>query len=121
MALPALICVHGAASGAWVWDTWRKHLGALGWQVNVMDLRGHGRSLPVDLSETTMEDYLADLESVAPQIARATGSHPVVVGWSMGGLVALMYAARHADTPALVLLSPSAPLEVAGKASIEEL
>jgi pimeloyl-ACP methyl ester carboxylesterase len=121
MALPSLLCVHGAASGAWVWDSWRKHLGALGWQVNVIDLRGHGRSLPVDLSEVTMEDYLSDLESVTPQIAAATGAHPVLFGWSMGGLVALMYAAKHEETPALVVFSPSAPLEVAGKASIEEL
>jgi pimeloyl-ACP methyl ester carboxylesterase len=121
MAMPSLLCVHGAASGAWVWDSWRKHLGALGWQVNVIDLRGHGRSLPVDLSEVTMEDYLADLESVTPQIAAATGEHPVLFGWSMGGLVALMYAAKHEETPALVLFSPGAPVEVRGKASIEEL
>jgi pimeloyl-ACP methyl ester carboxylesterase len=87
----------------------------------VLDLRGHGRSLRVDLSMTTMEDYLADLESVTGQIERARGTHPVVGGWSMGGLIAQMYAVRHPNTPALLLLSPSAPVEVVGKASIEAI
>ena len=51
MAYPSLLLVHGAANGAWVWDAWRAALKALGWEVNVLDLRGHGRSLPVDMNE----------------------------------------------------------------------
>jgi pimeloyl-ACP methyl ester carboxylesterase len=119
MPQPSLILVHGAATGAWVWDAWRRHLTPFGWEVNVLDLKGHGRSLPVDLSTTTMEDYVADLDSVCGQIEAARGAHPIVGGWSMGGLVAMMYAAQHPQTPGLLLFSPSQPLEVAGKASIE--
>ncbi len=119
--LPSLILVHGAATGAWVWDAWRRHLGAFGWEVNVLDLRGHGRSLPIDLGTVTMEDYLGDLESVTAQIETARGSHPIVGGWSMGGMLALMYAAKHQETPALLLFSPSPPLEIAGKASMDVL
>src|SRR3989304_1120553 len=100
MAAPSILLVHGAANGAWVWDAWRRHLGPLGWVVNVLDLRGPGRSLPIDLAQVTMEDYVADLASVTRQIAAAEGRHPVVGGWSMGGLVALMYAADPPDTPA---------------------
>jgi pimeloyl-ACP methyl ester carboxylesterase len=44
-----------------------------------------------------------------------------MAGWSMGGLVALMYAAKYQETPGLLLLSPSMPLEVAGKATVDEL
>jgi pimeloyl-ACP methyl ester carboxylesterase len=68
-----------------------------------------------------MEDYVADVESVATQVTAAKGSHPVIAGWSMGGLVALMYTARHQEAPALVTFSPTPPLEVGGKASIEEI
>ncbi|HLF79844.1 MAG TPA: alpha/beta fold hydrolase [Dehalococcoidia bacterium] len=118
---PSIILVHGAATGAWIWDAWRRHLQPFGWDVNVLDLRGHGRSLPADLGAVTMEDYLADLESVAGQIAVFKGAHPIVGGWGMGGLLALMYAATHPETPALLLFSPDQPLEIAGKASIEEL
>lgn len=121
MAYPSLLMVHGAANGAWVWDAWRRHLKPLGWEVNVLDLRGHGRSLPLDLTTVTMEDYAADVESVASQIAAAQGRHPVVAGWSMGGLVAMMYAANHAETPALLLFSPSPPEEVAGRGTPDEV
>src|SRR3990172_69799 len=69
MAAPSILLVHGAANGAWVWDAWRRHLGRLGWVVNVLDLRGHGRSLPIDLAQVTMEDYVADLSSVTRHIA----------------------------------------------------
>lgn len=121
MADQALLLIHGAANGAWVWDAWRRHLGPLGWQVNVLDLRGHGRSLPIDFDSVTMEDYLSDVESVVPQMLASQGAHPVIGGWSMGGLVAMMYAAKHQETPALVLLAPSPPREVAGAASPDEV
>jgi pimeloyl-ACP methyl ester carboxylesterase len=120
MPYPSLLFVHGAASGAWVWDTWRRHLKPFGWETNVLDLRGHGRSLPVDFSTVTVENYLSDLESVTGQIT-TNSRHPVIVGWSMGGLVAMLYAAQHEETPALVLLSPAPPLEVAGRGSAAEL
>ena len=116
---PSLLLIHGAASGAWVWDAWRRHLRELGWQVNVLDLRGHGRSLPTDLSTVTLEDYVADIASVTVQIERAQGIHPVVGGWSMGGLLAQMYAAQHPETPALLLFDSIAPVEVTGRAPIE--
>lgn len=118
---PSLLCIHGAANGAWVWDSWRRHLSPLGWAINVVDLRGHGRSLPVDFSTVTMNDYVADVESVAGQIAAQKGSYPVLLGWSMGGLIAMMYAMSQTETPALVLFAPSPPMEVAGRASGDEV
>lgn len=108
-----------AACGAWVWTSWRRYLGELGWQVSVLDLRGHGRSMPVDLSAVTLEDYVTDLASVTKQIEAAQGVHPVLAGWGMGGMVAMMYAVKHPETPALFLLEPSPPLEVGGRANLD--
>ncbi len=121
MPFPPLLFIHGAANGAWVWDVWRKHLTPLGWDCNVLDLRGHGLSMPVDFSEVTMEDYVSDVESVTRHMFQRLGQHPVVFGWSMGGLVALMYAVGHPETPALVLLSPSPPLQVTGRGAADEV
>src|SRR3954470_19747126 len=121
MAYPSILLVHGAANGAWVWDVWRAALRPLGWEVNVLDLRGHGRSLPTDMSEVTMEVYVNDLESVCGQIAAAQGRHPVVGGWSMGGLVVMMYAAKTPNVPGLLLFAPSPPLEVQGRTPAGEL
>lgn len=121
MVLPPLLLIHGAANGAWVWDVWRRELKALGWDPNVLDLRGHGRSLPIDFSDVTMEDYVADVESVTQQMQARIGQHPVLIGWSMGGLVAMMYTAKHWQTPALVLFAPSPPEQVAGRATPDEV
>jgi pimeloyl-ACP methyl ester carboxylesterase len=62
-----------------------------------------------------MEDYLADVESVARQVEAAEGQHPVLAGWSMGGLLAMMCAAGNPGVPGLILFSPSPPEEVAGR------
>jgi pimeloyl-ACP methyl ester carboxylesterase len=112
---PSILLIHGGITGAWIWDLWRDRLGDLGWQVNVLDLRGHGRSLPVDFATITMEDYVADVASVTSQIAAAQGRHPIIGGWAMGGLVAMMHAASEPDVSGLLLFAPSPPLEVAGR------
>jgi pimeloyl-ACP methyl ester carboxylesterase len=96
--------VHGAANAALVWRFWQRELSRHSWAAYALDLRGHGTSDPLDLSRTRMADYAADVGALARQFAR----RPVLVGWSMGGLVALMVAASgHAS--ACVALAPSLP------------
>lgn len=121
VAHPSILLIHGGATAAWLWDGWRAELGALGWEVNVLDLRGHGRSLPVDMATITMDEYLGDVASVAAQIAAARGAHPVIGGWGMGGLIAMLYAASQPETPGLLLFAATPPLEIAGRAEPEEV
>jgi pimeloyl-ACP methyl ester carboxylesterase len=116
---PSILLIHGGITGAWIWDAWRAELGACGWEVNVLDLRGHGRSLPTDMALITMDDYVADVASVAMQIATARGAYPLLGGWAMGGLIAMLQAANEPRTPGLLLFAPSPPLEVAGRAEPE--
>jgi pimeloyl-ACP methyl ester carboxylesterase len=103
---PAVILVHGAANSAAVWTFWQRELAARGWSSYAIDLRGHGRSDPVDLSRVTMRDYADDVQALARQLVRP----PIVIGWSMGGLVAMMVAAAgHAI--ACLGLAPSLPAQ----------
>src|SRR5918999_972788 len=83
---PPIILVHGAANAALVWTFWQQMLANAGWASYALDLRGHGRSAPLDLSRTSMHDYAADVRALAVQFKRP----PVIMGWSMGGLVAMM-------------------------------
>src|SRR5690242_7195765 len=39
----------------------------------------------------------------------------------MGGLIAMMYAEKHPETPGLVLFAPSPPVEVGGRADPEKV
>lgn len=103
-ARPPLVLVHGAANSALVWTFWQREWAAHGWSSYALDLRGHGGSSPGDLSASTMEDYAADVLVLTQQLAR----RPVLMGWSMGGLVAMMAAAA-AHAVACIALAPSMP------------
>jgi pimeloyl-ACP methyl ester carboxylesterase len=101
---PPLILVHGSANSARVWTFWQHELVRRAWASYAVDLRGHGRSGRVELSETRMADYVEDVVTVALELRRA----PILVGWSMGGLVAIM-AAGQCQARACVGLAPSTP------------
>jgi pimeloyl-ACP methyl ester carboxylesterase len=71
-------------------------------QVVYLDLPGHGRSEWGDPAGWTFElaaDSVRDFCDVVG-IAR-----PVVYGHSLGGMVAMLYAARHADHPSALILA----------------
>ncbi|MCH7718585.1 MAG: alpha/beta hydrolase [Chloroflexi bacterium] len=101
---PPIVLAHGSASSASVWTFWQRELAARGWASYAVDLRGHGASRPADLSRVSMHDYAADVRSLAAQLSE----RPIVIGWSMGGLVA-MIAASTGEFAACVGLAPSVP------------
>jgi pimeloyl-ACP methyl ester carboxylesterase len=107
-----VIMVHGAFCGGWTFDAFRQPFEAAGHSVLTPDLIGHdGASSAAGVS---MTDY-------ARQIARlieGCETPPILIGHSMGGLVAQMAASR-AKVSNLILLAPSAPWGVSG-ASLEE-
>ncbi len=103
-ARPPIVLVHGAANSAVVWTLWQRDLAQRGWASNAVDLRGHDKSKPVDLAQTPMADYADDVRAAIRQLEE----RPIVIGWSMGGLVALMVAATGAAS-ACVALAPSMP------------
>jgi pimeloyl-ACP methyl ester carboxylesterase len=101
---PPIVLVHGAANSAIVWTFWQRALAERGYASHAVDLRGHGASSSCDLSGTSMQDYVDDIASVVDQLA----TPPVLIGWSMGGLIAMMHAAR-AGAVACAALAPSTP------------
>ncbi len=100
----SIILIHGAANSAEVWKFWQLELASQGWTSHAIDLRGHGKSGQRDLSQTSMRDYEADVRTVITSLQDA----PVVMGWSMGGLIAMMVAAS-GDSKACIALAPSMP------------
>ncbi len=110
-----IIFVHGAFCGGWAFDAFRQPFEAAGYACLAPDLRGHAPdSKGAAVAGVSMSDYAKDIA----ELIRAEAQPPILVGHSMGGLVAQMAATR-AAVAALVLLAPSAPWGVAG-ASMEE-
>jgi len=104
---------HGGAehSGRYAWTA--EQLNARGNAVYAIDHRGHGRSGGPRAYVDRIDNAVADLHKLC-DLAR--DRHPglplVLLGHSMGGLIALSYALRYQDELAgLVLSAPLAVLE----------
>ncbi len=104
---PPLLFVHGAFCGAWTWsEHFLPFFAERGWRSVAVSLRGHGRSAGRRRLDTFgVADYVADVAEAAAGLERP----PVVVGHSMGGLVAERFAMAHA-VAGLVLLAPASPM-----------
>jgi pimeloyl-ACP methyl ester carboxylesterase len=103
-----MIMIHGMWGGPWVWENYRQKFEADGYYCNAITLPFHGMNsgeIPNrDLGTTSLLDYAMMIEDET----RKLDSKPVMIGHSMGGLLAQMLGARGL-AKALVLISPAAP------------
>lgn len=104
-----LLFIHGAYSSARIWEPFFLPFFARhGYASYALSLRGHGKSAGRErLAATRLRDYVADVASVAEKL----GSPPVLIGTSMGGLVAQNYMHQY-PVAAVVLLASGAPYGV---------
>ncbi|MFI6034668.1 lysophospholipase [Streptomyces sp. NPDC051315] len=100
------LLVHGYGEHAGRYDEPARVLSGHGAAVFAVDHVGHGRSSGDRVVIEDFEDVVTDVHTVAA-LARAT--HPglplVVIGHSMGGLIAARYAQRYGDGLAALVLS----------------
>jgi pimeloyl-ACP methyl ester carboxylesterase len=86
-----MLCLHGGAAHAHWFDFVAPGFTS-NYHVRALDQRGHGDSAWVQPPAYTYEDYASDLAEV---VERLDLRDFVLVGHSMGGMVALVYAATH--------------------------
>ena len=111
----AAVFVHGAGGGGWEWAVWARVFAAHGHAVLAPDLRAG----PNGLAATSLADYAAQVrEWIAAARADAPVRSVVLVGASLGGLLALMHRA-HAE--ALVLVNPMPPDGLPGAADARDI
>jgi pimeloyl-ACP methyl ester carboxylesterase len=100
-----VVMIHGAFAGGWYFGWLRAAFEERGWRVRALNLRHHGGGyVPRELAQVGLEDYRADLTD----LLRQYDEPPVLVGHSMGGLLAQQLASD-GRAAAAVLLAPSAP------------
>jgi pimeloyl-ACP methyl ester carboxylesterase len=107
------VLVHGAFSGAWVWEPVTGELEAAGHRVETLDLPGSGDD-PTPLGEVTLDAYA---ERICGVLARDP-EPAVLVGHSMGG-VAITQAAGRARKRIALLVYVAAFLPSDGQSLVE--
>jgi pimeloyl-ACP methyl ester carboxylesterase len=96
---PPLIVLHGMTATWQVFETTIPFL-AVRWRVIAADLRGHGRSGRV-AGRYTLTDYMRDIRALHRHLSDEPA---VVVGSSLGSMVAIGLAAEHPDAVRAVVL-----------------
>lgn len=106
---PALLFIHGAYQGSWIFRQWQSLFAAAGWRSFALSLRNHPGSFRLtewEFLQLTPADYVADVMRVAAWLQEPF----VLVGHSMGGMIA-QKATDHSPecVAALVLLGSGPP------------
>ena len=103
-----IFMIHGMWGGPWHWENYKSILEKEGYRCITTTLRFHDvdpKATPdPGLGTTSMLDYAEDLEQEIQQL----GVKPIILGHSMGGLLAQILGGRGL-AKALVLLTPASP------------
>ncbi len=117
--IPVLVC-HGIASNTRTWALGPgrdvgEYLSAQGFDVYLVDLRGHGASGPA-ADTTSMDTYaLHDVPAAVNAARAASGADEAVwIGHSMGGLVMVAYLQRVPDHHLAAAATVASPLDWRG-------
>ena len=100
----AVLFIHGYFASASVFAEWVPFFAARGMPAYAVNLRGREESGPeIDLGRASITDFVADAAAVARHLDK-----PIIVGHSMGGLIAQCLAERGL-AQAMALLAPVPP------------
>ena len=111
---PPVVFVHGTLMSTTAWDAQTEAL-ADEYTTIAYDVRGHGRTGGSDVESYSFALYAEDLHAL---LAALDVRKPVLVGLSGGGCIAQVYAARHPENVAGLVLSDTfttGPLSLPGR------
>ncbi|HID39829.1 MAG TPA: alpha/beta hydrolase, partial [Calditrichaeota bacterium] len=103
-----IFMIHGMWGGPWYWQSYISFFEEKGYRCIATTLRHHNvnpqDSPPAELGTTSILDYAFDLE----QEIKRLDEKPIIMGHSMGGMLAQILGSRQLAKK-LVLLAPASP------------
>ncbi|QNK89229.1 2-succinyl-6-hydroxy-2,4-cyclohexadiene-1-carboxylate synthase [Sporosarcina sp. resist] len=104
--LPVIVFLHGFTGSTTSWREITKLLKG-NYQTIAVDLTGHGKStIPEDIGRYSMDQQVEDLEELFTELSL---DQFILVGYSMGGRIALAYTVRHPMRVSSLILESSSP------------
>ena len=86
-----LLMIHGVGCGGEVWDRMKRDFTMAGWTCETPtlfpDLRTHDDP-PAGLADLTLQNYVDAVAEMASKLTERDGEKPVIIGHSMGGMIA---------------------------------
>ena len=112
-----IVMIHGAFCAGWAFDDFREPFETAGHRVVAPDLPGHETGPE---RRTVTGQSMSDYAAAVRRVIDAQSEPPILIGHSLGGLVAQMAATR-SRVAGLILLAPSAPWGVTGSTAEEAI
>jgi pimeloyl-ACP methyl ester carboxylesterase len=116
-AAPTIVCVHGYTSSAEAFNALARRL-ADRFHILAMDVRGHGESA---WSPTQAYDYADQAADLAAFVDRLVPQRFVLIGTSMGGIIAMAYAQRWSRRLRGLVINDIGPDVEAGSGRITQM
>jgi alpha-beta hydrolase superfamily lysophospholipase len=106
-----ILLIHGVGCGGDVWDRMATSFRDAGFEVRAPTLFPELRTIdtpPPGLCDLRLQDYVDAMSVVAGDMEHQSGIKPIIIGHSMGGLIA-QHLAAEGDASAAVFLTPAQP------------
>lgn len=121
---PGILLLHGGGQTRYAWRNTAVEIARAGMTAYAIDQRGHGDSDWIESAAYSFFDFAADARALAGAVMRRTGSPPIVIGASLGGIAALLAqgeAQRTGDTvfAAMVLVDITPRVDMSGVDKIQ--
>ena len=114
---PPIVCVHGYTGSADAFNALARHLHDR-YRILAFDVRGHGESAWSPTGAYRYADQASDLAEFAKQLGL---DKFVLIGTSMGGIIAMTYAAEHAERLLGLVINDIGPDAEAGTQRITQM
>jgi esterase len=114
---PPILCVHGYTSSAQAFNALARHLQER-FHILALDVRGHGESAWSPTGAYQYSDQAGDVAAFADRLGLEKF---VLIGTSMGGIIAMAYAAKHRGRLSGLVINDIGPEAEAGTQRITQM